>query len=377
MPRRSHHPTPLSHLLAPALLLAACTDTGDRARDAMPSDAMPADATPTDARPADATPTDASADCRPRWPDAPWHQTLDAAPVDPDSDAIIAALRDAGGWGNGDRFQIDFSIEVLTAPEGTPLRAFTPSDDHYTPDCDHDPIPVPPGGALEGEDGYRCDNDGDCHLIVWQPSTGLLYEMWRAHIDGDTFRGGCLAIWDSARVYRDRGRGRDCTSADAAGLPIAPLLFGADEVAAGRIDHAIRFVLPNDRIAHRTYVAPATHATGAASAPRDIGVPYGARLRLRADFPIDTLSPGARVVARALQRHGMILAEGGQIALTARSDRFEATRWDGLLGPHDLASLRVEHFEVIERGVRYDWQGDCVRAEPALREGVCPPGPRP
>ncbi|MEZ4431954.1 MAG: hypothetical protein R3F65_06030 [bacterium] len=201
--------------------------------------------------------------------------------------------------------------------------------------------------------------------------------MWRAHIDGDTFRGGCLALWDTARDYTAHGRGRDCTSADAAGLPIAPLLFGADEVAAGHIGHAIRFILPNDRIAHRTYVAPATHATGAASAPRALGVPYGARLRLRADYPLDTLTPGARVVAQALQRHGMILADGGQIALTARSDRFEAIKWADHLGPHDLASLRVEDFEVIDRGALQDWQGDCVRADPPVVAGLCPPGPRP
>jgi len=370
MPRPTHHA--LARLLAPALLLAACTDSGGADRDATPTDAT---------RPApDAGDTDdgiPDARCRSRWPGASWRNELHSRYADPDNDTIITALREAGGWGNGDRFQIDFSIEVLTAPEGTPLRAFTPSEDHYTPDCDLDPVPVPEGGALEGEAGYRCDNDGDCHLIVWQPTTGLLYEMWRAHIDGDTFRGGCLAIWDSARLQNDRGRGLDCTSADAAGLPIAPLLFGADEVAAGRIDHAMRFTLPNDRIARRTYVAPATHATGAASADRNLGVPYGARLRLRADFPINTLTPGAQVVARALQNYGMILADGGEIALTARSDRFEAIKWEGLLGPHDLASLRVEHFEVIERGVLHAWQGDCVRVDTHLVDNVCPPGPRP
>ncbi len=75
-----------------------------------------------------------------------------------------------------------------------------------------------------------------------------------------------------------------CTSADAAGLPIAPLLITADEVAAGEINHAFGSSRPNTRIAHRQYVRPATHATGSASAEVD-GMPYG--VRLRADYPLD------------------------------------------------------------------------------------------
>jgi len=90
---------------------------------------------------------------------------------------------------------------------------------------------VPPGGALEGEEGYECRGDGDCHLIVVDRSRMKLFEMWRADIRGDAFRGGCLAVWDMTRVYPPSGRGEQCTSADAAGFPIAPLLFDADEVA--------------------------------------------------------------------------------------------------------------------------------------------------
>lgn len=305
----------------------------------------------------DAAPPDAQL-----WQGAFWRtQVLETQP-DPRSATLIAALRSQGGWGNRDTFQIDFSIEVLTAGPEVALRPFTPTDDHYSPDCDQDPVPVPPGGALEGETGYRCESDGDCHLIVWQPHTNTLYEMWRADI-GDTFRGGCLAIWHADRCYGVQGRGLDCTSADASGFPIAPLLFTADEVAAGEIPHAIRFILPNDRIRHRTYVAPGTHATGAASGGDD-ALPYGARLRLRGDFPVESLpSQGARVVARALQRYGMLLADGGQIALTAQSDRSTTAKWDGLLGPRDLAALRVEDFEVMPLGPPRAWQGDCVRVE--------------
>ena len=255
--------------------------------------------------------------------------------------------------------RVDFSIEVMDKTPSTPDLSFTPTGDFYTPDCDHVPVPVPPGGALEGEQGYECSSDGDCHLIVADWDRMRLYEMWRANIVNGVFQGGCLAVWDMTRRYPASGRGEQCTSADAAGYPIAPLLFTADEVAAGRIDHAIRFILPNDRIRAAFYVHPATHIGGPAGPPE--APPYGARLRLRADYPIASLPAGAQVVARALQRYGMLLADGGQITLTAQSDRFTRAKWPGLLGPRDLAALRPSDFEMVAAGSRIRATYDCVR----------------
>ncbi|MBL8627645.1 MAG: hypothetical protein JNK64_40545 [Myxococcales bacterium] len=289
-----------------------------------------------------------------------WDQDVSGVAPAANSDAIIGSLRGAGGWGNGDTFQIDFSIDVLRADGASPAkRSFTPTADFYEPDCDAVPMPVPAGGNVEGEAGYACTGDGDCHLLVWAPDEKQLYEMWRANIVGDQFDGGCLAVWDTSRNYGATGRGEQCTSADAAGFPIAPLLFTADEVAAGEIDHAIRFILPNDRV-QRGYVRPATHGTnttGDANAPY-----YGVHLRLRADYPLDTLpTEGARVVARALQRYGMYHADGGNIALTAQSDRYTTAKWDGLLEPRDLSALQVEDFDVIDHGAPIDLTFDCVR----------------
>jgi serine/threonine-protein kinase len=288
-----------------------------------------------------------------------WNRDVSGVAKSSKSDAIISALRAAGGWGNGDTFQIDFALDVLTADSSTPMRSFTPTSDFFTPDCDHVQMPVPANGNVEGESGYACTGDGDCHLLVWDAPALKLYEMWRANIVGGSFDGGCLAVWDTNMTYTDTLRGDQCTSADAAGYPISPLLFTADEVAAGTIDHAIRFVLPNDRV-RRGYTRPATHGTsttGGTDAP-----PYGVHLRLRANYPIDSLpSEGAKVVARALQKYGMYHADGGQIALTAQSDRRTTAKWDGLLGATDLADLKVEDFEVIDHGSMIPLTGDCTR----------------
>lgn len=297
-------------------------------------------------------------------PGDPLAADISATPLDAESASTIAWLNGAGGFGFG-RMQVDFSIEVNEAGPSEPTLPLTPRPGYYLPDCDTGlDVPLPPGGAIEGESGYQCDaSTADCHLIVWQPASGRLDELYQADVTAGVLRVTCHVRWELNAAYGPFRRGLQCTSADAAGLPMAPLLFDADEVASGQINHAIRFILPNPRMRAATLVLPATHA-GAPSGPAQ-APPYGARLRLRADFPLDTLpNAGARTVARALQRYGMVLADGGNVALTARSDRFTQTKWAGLLGPHDLRPLKVTDFEMIEAGTRYPLTYDCEREPP-------------
>jgi hypothetical protein len=291
----------------------------------------------------------------------PWTKDVSAVDASPESATIIDWLDQNGGWGTGE-MRMDFSIAVLTADGATERREFTPTGDFYEPDCDHVPFPVPEGGALEGEEGYRCDSDGDCHLLVVDEAEKKLYEMWRASIDGGDFRGGCAAVWDLTRQYPDTLRGEGCTSADAGGFPISAMVFSAEEVAKGSIDHGVRFILPNDRIRENVYVRPATHSTFATSGGPD-APPYGVRLRLRADFPLETLpSEGARVIARALQRYGMFLADGGNIALTGESDRFSDVKWTDVgVDSFSLTAVQVTDMEVVEMGEPIEWSGDCER----------------
>ncbi len=289
-----------------------------------------------------------------------WNTPVDGAPLHPSSSALLAWLIAAGGFGGG-QMQVDFSITVLEATSSTPFLDFTPGASFYSPDCDRFPFPVPAGGAIEGESGYACTSGGDCHLLVVDRAHGKLYEMYQANISGSTFTGGCAVKWDLGTSYPADLRGDQCTSTDAAGLPITALLFSADELAAGSIDHAIRFILPNARMRARAYVRPATHA-GAPSGPAD-APPYGSRFRLRANYPVDSLaSPGARVVARALQKYGMILSDGGTIALTAADDAFTTNKWsETSFDSHSLGALTPSDFEVVDTGPVIPLTYDCVR----------------
>jgi len=289
----------------------------------------------------------------------PWTKAVDDLPPSPSSGSIIGWLNDNGGWGTH-KLHIDFSPVILHVSGDVPFRKFTPTEDFYSPDCDDVPFPVPPNGALEGNEGYKCEDDGDCHLLVVHEPSHKLYEMWRADMSGGEFNGGCVAVWDLDRSYTE-GRGAGCTSADAGGFPVSAMVFTADEVASGSIEHAIRFVLPNSRIRRGVYVAPATHASdvlhGGPDAP-----PYGVRFRLRADFPLETLpTEGARVVARAMQRYGMLLADGGQVPLTAADDRFTEHKWSEVGVDEDsLTGIGVTDMEVVDLGEPVQTQ-DCER----------------
>jgi serine/threonine-protein kinase len=293
-------------------------------------------------------------------PAAAWNTPIDAAPLDAETDDVIAYL--AANHTAAARFQIDFSLVLLTASAATPHRAFQPTGEFWSPDCDPAPPPLPPAGFLEGEDGYECTTAGDCHLMVIDWPECRLFEMWRANIVEPDFYGGCQAVWDLTVAPGPTGRGDYCTSADAAGLSIAAASFSADEVAAGVIDHAIRFILPNELIREDLYVHPATHSTGpTAGGPG--APPYGARLRLRASTDLSGLNAAAQVVARALKRYGMFLADGGNVTFTALSDRTTAHTWtEAGLGPHDLKSLSWTDFEMVDGGTRIDWTvGSCER----------------
>ncbi len=299
--------------------------------------------------------------------DHPWNQRADVMTLDAESDAIIEYLQ--ANHTSGSRFRIDgpsdqvdslYGITILHADESTPHEEFNATGAFYSPDCDPAAPPIPAGGAIEGETSYACDNDGDCHLIVIDTDECRLFEMWRANRAGaGSFDGGCLAVWDLTAPYVETLRGDCCTSADAAGLPIAAHMFTADEVAAGEIRHAIRFILPNALMRERIYVRPATHSTGATSGPGS-APPYGARMRLRASYDDGDLNPAARVVARALKEYGMILSDGGNITFTAANDRFTTAKWAEVgLGPNDLTSLEWTDFEVVELGTRYTWDDTC------------------
>jgi hypothetical protein len=128
------------------------------------------------------------------------------------------------------------------------------------------------------------------------------------------------------------------TSADAAGLPIFPGLARYDEVAAGAINHALRFTVP---VTRQAFTPPASH--WASSNTNTDAPPMGMRLRLKASFDISGFSLSNQVILTALKKYGMILADNGSaIYVSGAPDR----RWDNSdLG--NLKTITASNFEVV------------------------------
>ncbi len=291
-----------------------------------------------------------------------WTQDISHAPLDPQSSTIIAWLEGAGGWGHNNKVQVDFAMRVLQADASTPQVPFRKGLGFYTRDSDMvSTFPLPAGGGIEGQADYQCPIDqSDCHLIVADRGHAKLYEAYQANYADGALSATGLVVWDLNRIYPPSGRGDQCTSTDAAGFPVAPLLFNADELATGSINHAIRFILPNPRIRAHVFVHPATHA-GAPRGPID-APPMGARFRLKASYDMSQLTPAAQVVARAMQKYGMFLSDGGNIALTAQNDADTKAKYADIdFGPRDLADLKVTDFEVVDFGTPIRLTDDCVR----------------
>ncbi len=163
--------------------------------------------------------------------------------------------------------------------------------------------PIGPNPRIEGGRPPGSRASGDRHLLTVDRRTCRLHELYRVRrLANGRWRADSGAVWNlRANALRPAG----WTSADAAGLPILPGLVRWDEVAAGRIDHAIRFTAP--RTANR-YVWPARHQAGIADPDLP---PMGAWFRLKASVDISAAPARLRVILRALQTHGMILADNG------------------------------------------------------------------
>jgi hypothetical protein len=301
----------------------------------------------------------------------PWTKDVSGAAASERSAAIIGALNKAGGWGNDNKLQTDFSITVFEADASTPKTQVVSAGEYCYggPDCDELPasMPIPADATVEGSKDLACDISGntegqeDCHLLVADRADKKLYEVYQANKSGDELTAGALFIWDLDKEYPETLRGDQCTSADAAGFPIAGLTPTADEVASGTIEHAIRFILPNDRMKEGVYVRPATHAGGPESTDPN-APPYGVRLRLKPDFDESSYSPGERTVLTALKKYGMLLSDGGDIALTFADDRTSTAKWSELeVDSQSFNSIAPDQFDVVELGDEIPLTYDCVR----------------
>jgi hypothetical protein len=259
------------------------------------------------------------------------NEDISKAPLDPNSaeyiDSIGSRVDLHADFGTNPSYGIPYSVVKRAQPK-VPI-AFS----EYGEESDPGPYPIPPSAPVEG-----AGEEGDRHVLVIQEGSCKLYELYAAKRSGSGWEAGSGAVFDlRSNALRPEG----WTSADAAGLPIFPLLARYPEVHAGEIDHALRVTVPRTQAG---YIHPATHL---ASSSTDTSLPpMGLRLRLKASFEIARYHGQALVILRALKRYGLIVADNGSPwYITGAPDK----RWSD----EDLDQLKTvpgSAFEAVRSG---------------------------
>jgi hypothetical protein len=261
----------------------------------------------------------------------PLNRDVSRAPIDPNSASYIASVGLSGhlhpDFGTNPSYGIPYTVVGSRQPK-VPIT-FTEFGEESEPG----PYPIGPNAPIEG-----AGEPGDRHVLVLQRGACKLYELYSSARRGAGWEAGSGALFNlRSNALRPEG----WTSADAAGLPIMPLLVRYPEVSAGRIDHALRVTVARTQ---RGYIHPATHFASASSDPNL--PPMGLRMRLKASFSLAGFHGESLIVLRALKRYGLIVADNGSSwYITGAPDR----RWND----EDLEQIKRvpgSAFEAVESG---------------------------
>ena len=270
----------------------------------------------------------------------PLNRDISHAPVDPNSAQYIASIGASGhlhaDFGTNPGYGIPYTVVPPRQPR-VPIKF-----SEYGEESNPGPYPVPPNAPVEG-----AGEEGDRHVLVLQRGSCKLYELYAARRSGAGWEAGSGAVFDlRSNALRPEG----WTSADAAGLPIFPLLVRYPEVRAGKIDHALRVTVQRTQ---RGYIHPATHF---ASNSSDTSLPpMGLRLRLKASF-----------------RHERLPRRGARGSAGAEALRADRGGQRVVLVHHRSARPTLERRrpEPAQERARRSLPGGAHRADPAPRLGV-------
>lgn len=282
-----------------------------------------------------------------------WNTDISAAPVDPNSANYInfigAAATVHADFGSGlySGQSIGIPYQIVTGTQAkVPIKLGA-----YASEDDPGPMPIPSNALIEG---YPKPGNGDRHVLVLEKDGCWLYELGAAALKSGAWSADAASVFD---MTINEQRPYTWTSADAAGLSIFAGLARYDEVAAGVINHALRFTVPQTQ---KAYTPPASHWASSITNPN--APPMGLRLRLKATFDISGFSPQNQVILTALKKYGLILADNGSaIYITGAPD----SRWnnDDL---HHLGSLTGSDFEVVQMSGIYTPANVPVGAPPTI-----------
>jgi hypothetical protein len=159
-------------------------------------------------------------------------------------------------------------------------------------------VPIPAGTQPSaGTDG---------ELVISQPSTDTVWEMWKARWASD---GVLEACWGGklSGVSTSQGSYAFPYGTTATGLSLAGGIITPEELKAGHIDHALSIALVETR--KTIFSWPANRTDGYVDSLT--AIPEGQRFRLDPTINVDALpiTATAKIIAKALQTYGMVVRD--------------------------------------------------------------------
>ena len=303
-----------------------------------------------------------------------WNQPIGPNPaIDPESEQLVqfmAKADDRGFWLSVNTWTIPVYEVDRNTPRRKVHRRFTIEDrsfmkrsaayvgpDHplghgkeFAADAEAGLVPIP--------DYAIADPEQDAHIALVDWDSGWIWDMFdaRRRADGEweaktgmKYRADGSGVFDRKDFAVHNGESiHPYGPSRAAGVPELAGLIMHDEILAGRIEHKLSFATQAAALQRFVY-PPACWTDGGWSK----GVPEGAVLQLdpNLDLAPFKLSPGALVVAHALQEYGAVcvdVAGGHPVYAEGLYGDPKKRTWNGLLKGDDLLEIKMPHYRVMK-----------------------------
>jgi len=253
--------------------------------------------------------------------DSFWYRALPSAvPLHPASAALVADFDRQWQqyYANVGINTTTYTPPVFVASATTPLRVVRVWD------CQGkgflDPALTTQFLAVPIPDAAVPSPGSDAELVISQPSTDSLWELWRARKTTT----GWEACWGGKLGGVSTGSGLFPWpfGTTATGISLAGGLITPEELTAGRIDHALAISLVD--LKAKVFSWPASRTDGSSTATN--AIVEGQRFRLDPSIDVDALpiTRTAKIVAKALQTYGMVVRDkSGSVTFYAENTAAE------------------------------------------------------
>lgn len=221
-----------------------------------------------------------------------YNKDVSNVPLDPNSSKYIASL------GNNNSWDFDTGEYLNTATNQTPVLPVQQDVPWHV---------EPPEPWLPS---YLIEQGGDAHSLVLNTSSCKIFELYDTKYSQGTLSAYAGGHWSLKKNFVPYPPGQSTAVASGDSMFAGAVKY--TEVASGEIDHALFLIAPYNMLSQWSFVRPASSTDAIQyQGPGPMPMPYGAKLRLRSDYPETGLGTQALAVIHALKTYGAIVSDTG------------------------------------------------------------------